>query len=1435
MIPANLSIFREDYAPRSTRVVPTADGSASVYSALAVGRIVGQGRTIPALVCEEIGTEDKWHVINMYVAGGYMGTVAVLGATSGEQAGEWVGRQILPYLSGGQSSYCACDGVASAEALQAVLDSAATSVIRLPIRQKDIDTFEGRITDNPVVWDNDALQSHTAAELIHELAKHDREGQMMDAMCKDDLPKVVSQYDGIFALFDALIVDYNRLGLMQDRLFAAMHKANVGSVKPLTVTPTKPFKRNGVTNVAVLFEMDDGQTVTIIFHSPDATPAKLGPKDTLTSWKWLLNKRDVTVAVAPDNGENVQLPALARRILLLVEKNSARFKRTNVKKAEQMQDLADTTSRVEQKTAALDGLNAEIEGLQKQIDAGVAAPAAAVPAPDNWIGADRVFVYQAPNEYGPAHNAEASLYARAADPGSTTLETIIRPSGARFNMLYLTLENGEIESDSVKPGDNLADVTSRLQQSGEKSAKLFAEMKAKVDAENSENIRIAKENNLVVGKLLGSIIPNTGKLLRAAKITVDHGDGSFDVLGVAGNKDSVIKDMSASRIVRAMNRANENKPAATASTGPDVKDDTQGEQAPEDGRLTPETAGNMKDGDIVKTADGTEYMAMGARHDWLEVAPMVNGKPVVNNQDTFKFLLTPEKASAYPERRTDPVYPTGRNYYADKESAKANMTDLEQKRSDVIDGLSDNNLEKMARAAGILKTGQSVDYEELQSQLDMIKAEDFFKLIKKLGINAAAPADSPAADNGFKEAVDKAVTNLLKDMSKDGEIKDRLGKASARMDIADIGARIAEEWYNYSSVKALRGKPMPVILAVRKEFEARAMDTIMEMAESIGAINADTLAGYKSAMAKVNAMTDAQLKQLSASGVFAASTRQNMLIELSKMRPQDIERIIKDYGDKPNMTTEDATTLIGDVLADITLPDDYGTDFDQPRQEARFEKDGVISGFVIMQDTTDATDTTLTEIEVQVNAKVNNSGQLRAFVIPFFGRTRTGDTGSAVTGGDIENLKSAITAKIDKMIKDSAAQAVKAAPTYAPEPDATALTPKQYHEAKLAKIASDSGASMSEVRENYDNEAERKANESKWVEAVRQAAKEGKTISRATLDKMDEIRPGAVGSLMHDYPDADIPNGYQLPGARKSEAASKPNKKFDGYIMTAADSLDKLRLSDIDRVLDQATTKDEMLQLATYMVSRRPGIRDHVLQSFKDVLIENGWNKAFREVPNAPKEIPTNSTDAVKHLKRLFNVLEKAGVKVGLRPDDRKTLRFSVVTAGRDTVSGQMSMGYVLSGDPSWSVDRIRLSPITNQAEKTVLKIMQDAALWLNGEKIDFKSDAFSEDKTWAANSPLGAKWQADIVDAARSTSEASQEPAAAPAAPAQSSAPASDPDADLLNAIISGTTSAADVDMDALIAIAEKYDGKPEMEGLVNKALEVVTQYELDAAKAIG
>lgn len=106
MTPSNLAIFREQYAPRTTRVVNTPDGTVTVYSALAVGVIEGKSRTIRALVCEEIGTEDRWFLVTLFVSGKYAQTVAVLGATSSEQAEEWVKRQFSYEYQGEYTSAC---------------------------------------------------------------------------------------------------------------------------------------------------------------------------------------------------------------------------------------------------------------------------------------------------------------------------------------------------------------------------------------------------------------------------------------------------------------------------------------------------------------------------------------------------------------------------------------------------------------------------------------------------------------------------------------------------------------------------------------------------------------------------------------------------------------------------------------------------------------------------------------------------------------------------------------------------------------------------------------------------------------------------------------------------------------------------------------------------------------------------------------------------------------------------------------------------------------------------------------------------------------------------------------------------------------------------------------------------------------------------------
>ena len=131
-----------------------------------------------------------------------------------------------------------------------------------------------------------------------------------------------------------------------------------------------------------------------------------------------------------------------------------------------------------------------------------------------------------------------------------------------------------------------------------------------------------------------------------------------------------------------------NAPADIAMAGgqkdmfaPPTRGEREAEKAKQDGRITPDIAANMKNGDIVRTKDGKEYLSLGARHDWLEVAPIVNGKSQVNSESTFKFLLSPEKASAYPERRNEPIYPTGKNYYNDNQ-AKQEATEADNAIAD---------------------------------------------------------------------------------------------------------------------------------------------------------------------------------------------------------------------------------------------------------------------------------------------------------------------------------------------------------------------------------------------------------------------------------------------------------------------------------------------------------------------------------------------------------------------------------------------------------------------------------------------------------------------------------------------------------------------------------------------------------------------------------
>lgn len=201
--------------------------------------------------------------------------------------------------------------------------------------------------------------------VLYELRRHDdAEGLLLDSVTAAE---IVEDSDGIIAL-DALVVEAMHLSRATERLRSIMDRSSQ-TVKVPAVQLTDPFKARGVTNVAAIYELSDGQTVTVFFHNPDTTPNKLTPMDELISWKWLLNKKDITIVVAPERGVDLNPRTVGQRIMKLAEKNSAAFQRANAKRAERLSSIQGIRDRIAEKEGVLKELLADIEVAEAEREA----------------------------------------------------------------------------------------------------------------------------------------------------------------------------------------------------------------------------------------------------------------------------------------------------------------------------------------------------------------------------------------------------------------------------------------------------------------------------------------------------------------------------------------------------------------------------------------------------------------------------------------------------------------------------------------------------------------------------------------------------------------------------------------------------------------------------------------------------------------------------------------------------------------------------------------------------------------------------------------------------------------------------------------------------------------------------------------------------------
>ena len=322
-------------------------------------------KRLPAIIVNK--DSEQWHIVNLKHSNRF-DAVAVLGAFDDDEATD-IALQHYGNHFDAVASGDVC--VSHTQGLKRYLDSPYANMGNRPVFKAEMDSLQSVLVGHRIEWDGIELKSHggQCGNLLTDMVKH------------DDNRLLLEKYDGITAYlkelgdvelveFDSFIVDNVRLEQTMNKLLNAMNRASGQGVQVRSFSQSKPVKlrQTGAIQVAVSFELVDGQNVTIIFNHADAETAKLGIKDALFAWKYKLNSRDISAAVQPNNAVDVKIDQIAIRIMKLANANSARFVRSQAKKDENKQALADGEVRISDKQAGIVALNTEIADLQKQID-----------------------------------------------------------------------------------------------------------------------------------------------------------------------------------------------------------------------------------------------------------------------------------------------------------------------------------------------------------------------------------------------------------------------------------------------------------------------------------------------------------------------------------------------------------------------------------------------------------------------------------------------------------------------------------------------------------------------------------------------------------------------------------------------------------------------------------------------------------------------------------------------------------------------------------------------------------------------------------------------------------------------------------------------------------------------------------------------------------
>ena len=364
-------LFKAKFTTGQTIRLNTASGMILDSCAANIGVLQGKVRTVPAILCDGASDTDQWQVLNIVNETGlFLDHVAIKGAVSDDQAH----RLCKLYLSEARHGQVRNQVPVTTNALKTFLDSAVLPSNTAYFLQADAELLDVQGTVSPVVWDEEnALLSHGGhlSKMMLDMANCDLEGNLLEQVTPRDIAAMLIDVNcqvGM-GMFDAMIIKYNQFEKVFQRMAQALKASDNEEFFVKSVTPIEPFKRMGVVNVGVIFEMSDTQTITLLFNNPDTTPSKLTGTDILTSWKWILNKRDVTAILQPRAVDARKYPQIASRMLKLLARNHDRFKRAQAAKNKDELLLAELVGQVEAAQVQLSTLQQAGVDIQSQIDA----------------------------------------------------------------------------------------------------------------------------------------------------------------------------------------------------------------------------------------------------------------------------------------------------------------------------------------------------------------------------------------------------------------------------------------------------------------------------------------------------------------------------------------------------------------------------------------------------------------------------------------------------------------------------------------------------------------------------------------------------------------------------------------------------------------------------------------------------------------------------------------------------------------------------------------------------------------------------------------------------------------------------------------------------------------------------------------------------------